>query len=164
MRHRVWDRALRWSARYPKWAAVLVGSGVALGHAPLSLWPISIVCLILFIRLSRDAVSPMKLGSMFGFGYFLVTLNWIVEPFLVDLQTTGFMAPFALILMAGGLALFWRCGVVCAWFGPLGWVLGLTLADYLRGVLFTGFPWGLLSYTLAESPFVGFLPGSDHMA
>ena len=106
MRHRVWDRALRWSARCPNWAAVLLGSGVALGHAPLSLWPISIVCLILFIRLSRDAVSPMKLGWSFGFGYFLVTLNWIVEPFLVDLQTTGFMAPFALILMAGGLALF----------------------------------------------------------
>ena len=41
-------------------------------------------------------------------------------------------------------------------FGPLGWVVGLTLADYLRGVLFTGFPWGLLSYTLAESPFIGF--------
>jgi apolipoprotein N-acyltransferase len=30
------------------------------------------------------------------------------------------------------------------------------LAEYLRGVLFTGFPWGLLSYTLAQSPFVGF--------
>ncbi|MGB1887900.1 MAG: apolipoprotein N-acyltransferase, partial [Paracoccaceae bacterium] len=92
------------SARYPKCSVVLLGSGVALGHAPLSLWPISIACLILFFSLSRDAASPMKLGWMLGFGYFLVTMNWIVEPFLVDLQTTGFMAPFALILMAGGLA------------------------------------------------------------
>ena len=157
MRHRVWDRALRLSARYPKCSVVLLGSGVALGHAPLSLWPISIACLILFFSLSRDAASPMKLGWMLGFGYFLVTMNWIVEPFLVDLQTTGFMAPFALILMAGGLALFWgAAGWFACGFGPLGWVLGLTMADYLRGVLFTGFPWGLLSYTLVESPFVGF--------
>ena len=67
------------------------------------------------------------------------------------------MAPFALILMAGGLALFWAgAGWFARRFGPLGWVVGLTLADYLRGVLFTGFPWGLLSYTLAESPFIGF--------
>jgi apolipoprotein N-acyltransferase len=95
---------------------------------------------------------------MFGFGYFLVTLNWIVEPFLVDVQTTGFMAPFALILMAGGLALFWgAAGLFARGLGSLGWVLGLTLAEYLRGVLFTGFPWGLLSYTLVESPFIGFV-------
>ena len=157
MRLRGLDRALRWLAQYPKWAAALLGGGVGLGHAPLSLWLISIACLILFFRLSRDAAAPIKIGWAFGFGYFLVTLNWIVEPFLVDLQTTGFMAPFALILMAGGLALFWAgAGWFARRFGPLGWVVGLTLADYLRGVLFTGFPWGLLSYTLAESPFIGF--------
>lgn len=89
MRHRVWDRALRLSARYPKCSVVLLGSGVALGHAPLSLWPISIACLILFFSLSRDAASPMKLGWMLGFGYFLVTMNWIVEPFLVDPRAIG---------------------------------------------------------------------------
>ena len=157
MLYRGWDRALRWLARYPKWAAALLGSGLALGHAPLSLWPISIACLILFFRLSRDSLAHMKLGWIFGFGYFVVSLNWIVEPFLVDLQTTGFMAPFAIILMSGGLALFWSAaGWFARGFGPLGWVLGLTLAECLRGVLFTGFPWGLLSYILAESPFVGF--------
>ncbi|NDH20542.1 MAG: apolipoprotein N-acyltransferase [Rhodobacteraceae bacterium] len=157
MRHGAWDRALRWSARYPKWAAALLGGGVALGHAPLSLWLISIGCLILFFSLSRHAVSPMKLGWMFGFGYFLVTLNWIVEPFLIDLQTTGFMAPFALLFMAGGLALFWgAAGWFVRPFDSFGWVLGLTVAEYFRGVLFTGFPWGLLSYTLSQSPVVGY--------
>ena len=153
MVQRWWDRAVQ----YPKWAAVVLGGGVALGHAPLSLWPVSIACLILFFVLSRNVTSPMKVGWVFGFGYFLVTLNWIVEPFLVDLKTTGFLAPFALVLMAGGLALFWgAAGLFASGFGPFGWVLGLTLAEYVRGVLFTGFPWGLLSYTLGESPVVGF--------
>ena len=138
MVQRGWDRAVQ----YPKWAAVALGGGVALGHAPLSLWPVSIACLILFFVLSRNVTSPMKLGWVFGFGYFLVTLNWIVEPFLVDLKTTGFLAPFALVLMAGGLALFWgAAGLFASGFGPFGWVLGLTLAEYVRGVLFTGFPW-----------------------
>lgn len=136
---------------------MFLGGGVALGHAPLSLWPISLCCLILFFLLSRDAVSPIIMGWVFGFGYFLITLNWIVEPFLVDLETTGFMAPFAILLMAGGLAVFWgAAGLFARSFGILGWVLGLTLAEYLRGVLFTGFPWGLLSYILADSTVVGF--------
>ena len=151
------DRALFWSERHPKWAAVLLGGGVALGHAPLSLWPSSVACLILFFKLSRDTASPVKIGWAFGFGYFLVTLNWIVEPFLIDLQTTGFMAPFALLFMAGGLALFWgAAGWFVRPFDSFGWVLGLTVAEYFRGVLFTGFPWGLLSYTLSQSPVVGY--------
>ncbi len=47
------------------------------------------------------------LGWAVGAGYFAVALAWIVEPFLVDVARHGWMAPFALVLMAGGLALFW---------------------------------------------------------
>ena len=93
MRLRGWDRALRWSAQYPKWAAALLGGGVGLGHAPLSLWLISIACLILFFRLSRDAAAPIKIGWAFGFGYFLVTLNWIVEPFWSIFKPRGSWRP-----------------------------------------------------------------------
>jgi apolipoprotein N-acyltransferase len=42
-----------------------------------------------------------------GAGYFALTLHWIVEPFMVDAARHGWMAPFALVLFAGGLALFW---------------------------------------------------------
>ena len=149
---RIWDRVIQ----YPKWACILLGAGVALGHAPLSLWPISLLCLIAFLALARHSVTPFRYGWIFGFGYFGITLNWIVEPFLVDIQTTGFMAPFALVLMSGGLAVFWGvAGSVARILGPIGWVVGLSLAEFLRGILFTGFPWGLLSYTQAENPFVG---------
>ena len=34
-------------------------------------------------------------------------LHWLVEPFLVEPEIFGWMAPFALTFMAGGLALFW---------------------------------------------------------
>jgi apolipoprotein N-acyltransferase len=42
-----------------------------------------------------------------GAGYFALTLHWIVEPFMVDAARHGWMAPFALVFFAGGLALFW---------------------------------------------------------
>ena len=46
-------------------------------------------------------------GLFAGAGYFALGLSWIVEPFLVDVATTGWMAPFAVVLLAGGLGLFW---------------------------------------------------------
>jgi apolipoprotein N-acyltransferase len=42
-----------------------------------------------------------------GAGYFALTLHWIVDPFMVDAARHGWMAPFALVFFAGGLALFW---------------------------------------------------------
>ena len=36
------------------------------------------------------------------YGYFAFGLSWIVQPFLVDIARHGWMAPFALILMAAG--------------------------------------------------------------
>ncbi|MBT4568362.1 MAG: hypothetical protein HOC45_10665, partial [Marinovum sp.] len=45
-------------------------------------------------------------------------MNWLVEPFLVDIATHGWMAPFAVVLVSGGLALFWGAGM------SLGHILG----------------------------------------
>ncbi|MDD9976814.1 MAG: apolipoprotein N-acyltransferase, partial [Boseongicola sp.] len=91
-----------------------------------------------------------------GAGYFAVTLHWIVEPFLVDAATHGWMAPGALVLLSGGLALFWAAagwGTVklgtSRW---LAWALLLSAAEILRGHIFTGFPWGLPAYIWAETP------------
>jgi apolipoprotein N-acyltransferase len=75
---------------------------------------------------------------------------WIVEPVLVDERTFGWMAPFALVLMAGGLSLFWAAaGAAWRRLRPQGGARVLVFAgtfagaEWLRGHLLTGFPWNL---------------------
>ncbi|MFT5344457.1 MAG: apolipoprotein N-acyltransferase, partial [Dinoroseobacter sp.] len=53
---------------------------------------------------ARAAAWTAWLG---GAVYFAVVMHWIVEPFQVDAARHGWMAPFALVFLAGGLALFW---------------------------------------------------------
>ena len=55
----------------------------------------------------RPRRSAFFRGWLAGVGYFAVGVWWITEAFLVDAAAHGWMAPFALLLMAGGLALFW---------------------------------------------------------
>lgn len=93
---------------------------------------------------------------MIGFGYFLMMLHWIVWPFLVEPERDGWMAPFALILLPAGLALFWGIGIAGAHRlmgrAPfLAWAVGLALAELARGHLFTGFPWGGFSHVFLDT-------------
>ncbi len=72
--------------------------------------------------------------------------------------THGWMAPFALILMAGGLALFWG---VAGWISAharwpaLGFAVALALMEVVRGHIFTGFPWALPAYIWADTWLLG---------
>ena len=89
-------------------------------------------------------------GWLAGVGYFAVSVCWVVEPFLVDERTYGWMAPFALVLMAGGLSLFWAAAAALwRWTGTRGlqgllaFAACLSAAEWLRGHVLTGFPWNL---------------------
>jgi len=68
------------------------------------------------------------------------------------------MAPFALVLMAGGLALFWAAAFALAAAPARGperrvmlLVLTLSLAEMARGYVFTGFPWAGLAQIWVET-------------
>lgn len=136
----------------------LLGLLISLGHAPTSAWPASIVGLAVFFALRAKVDKPLKLcfkdGWWLGFGYFLGTLNWIIEPFLIDIVAHGWMAPFAVVFMSAGLALFWGMGLAFGSIlgGKLGFVIGLGIFEFARGFLFTGFPWGLLAYIWVDTP------------
>lgn len=114
-----------------------------------------IAFVLALLILPEDRLSAAKFGWLLGLGYFAWTLRWIIEPFLVDVATHGWMAPFAIVLMAGGLALFWGLAFWTARFvggrsaAAVLWLpVTLGLAELLRGHVFSGFPWGLMSYTL----------------
>jgi apolipoprotein N-acyltransferase len=146
-----------WPGRAPAGLAALAGALAALGHAPLYLWPLAIVGLAGLIRLvAQSEKSPGWLGLFGGMGYGSVALSWIIEPFLIEPEVYGWMAPFALLFMAFGMGLFWalaarvsRCFVAAP---AIGFALSLTATEYLRGHILTGFPWALPGHVWVSTP------------
>jgi apolipoprotein N-acyltransferase len=142
--------------------AALCGALLALAQPPLS-WPFVIfLAAPPLLWLAQGAPGPRAAflrGWAAGAGFFAAGLFWIVEPFLVDAARHGWMAPFALAGMAGGLALFWgaafagaralgREGVA----GALALACLWTLAEAARATVLTGFPWALPAYAWIETP------------
>jgi len=141
--------------------AAVLGGAAALGQAPWGLWWLTVAAMaLLTASLAAEARRGPRLWQAWaaGLGYFAVALFWIVEPFLVEPEIYGWMAPFALVLMSGGLALFWLLAGWIAGVGQgqagraLGLALGFGMADLLRGYVFTGFPWALLGHVLVGTP------------
>ncbi|WP_421933656.1 apolipoprotein N-acyltransferase [Phenylobacterium sp.] len=140
-----------WRARI---LAVLAGIGAGLAHPPFGLiLGIAAYGLLMWLA-ETDGPRPRRSaffrGWLAGVGYFAVGTHWITEPFLVDAANQGWMAPFALLLMSGGLALFWGLAAliyrIAGARGPwrvLVFAGALTLCEWLRGHVLTGFPWDL---------------------
>ncbi|ASP20567.1 apolipoprotein N-acyltransferase [Antarctobacter heliothermus] len=158
------DRLSATGGRLPGWArlpmAVAVGVIIGLGQPPYDLWylafPGYVAAIWLFLVTARGTPSAGT-GWAVGLGYFGFSMSWIIEPFLVDAATTGWMAPFALIGLAGGLALFWG---LAFWFAgrarypALTLVLTWSAVELARAYVFTGFPWALVSYFWLPVPVI----------
>jgi apolipoprotein N-acyltransferase len=151
-----------WAAR--AWA-LAGGLAAGLAHPPFGML-VGLLGYAVAMAMA-DVESPRPLRSAFfrgwlsGLGYFAVSVWWVVEPFMVDAKNQGWMAPFALVLMAGGLALFWGLAALLyrivrpdpgSRFGltrPLVFAGALALLEWARGHVFTGFPWNLPGETWA---------------
>ncbi|MEL6620777.1 MAG: apolipoprotein N-acyltransferase [Pseudomonadota bacterium] len=136
--------------------AVVAGAAGALAHAPFDLAPFVLVPLVAGCWMAprcpsiRDAVWT---GWLIGFGYFLVTLTWITEPFQVDAAATGWMAPFALVLLALLLGAFWALALGVArglGSGAVALVAAWAGVEVIRAYLFTGFPWATPPQALVD--------------
>ncbi len=133
-------------------------AGVAMGftQAPWSLWPLFFVSLPIFFGLlgsTESKRSRFGVGWAFGLGYFCLALSWIVEPFMIDAARYGWMAPFALLGLAGGLALIWGVASTPRG-GALQVVAFLGLAELFRAYALTGFPWALMGQGWVETPVI----------
>ncbi len=149
--------------------AVALGAGMALALAPTHvLWvlPVSLGAIAALLLRGDGAWSGALLGWGFGFGYFACGLAWIIEPFQVDPERHAWMAPFALIFMAAGLALFWGAAFAGAVRASSGWkrLLALialwSLAELARAYLLTGFPWAGFGQFWVDTVALRLLPWS----
>lgn len=157
---------LAWGIGLP----AIAGAAAVAGFAPLHAWPVPIAALaVLFLAWSRSG-SPLQAaitGFAFGLGLNLAGVSWV----FVSLHEFGHMpaalAAVATFLFCAYLALF---PAAAGWFarrlpsGRQARVLGLmpaafVLLEWVRGWLFTGFPWLVAGYSQAPaSPLAGFAP------
>ena len=147
-----WDKAPRWM----RLMMIFLSGGLAgLGQAPFDAPVFMLLGLGIGIWTASwpSAHSHFAHGWILGGGYFTVALAWIMQPFLVDWHATGWMAPFALVAMAAGLAVFWGCAFAIMKTGkPLLICVALFAAEVARTYLFTGFPWALIGYVWIDTP------------
>ncbi|PKP71496.1 MAG: apolipoprotein N-acyltransferase [Alphaproteobacteria bacterium HGW-Alphaproteobacteria-4] len=140
-----------------------LGALAAAGQAPLGWWWLALAAFAGVLSLiARQATAGRAawIGWAAGAGYGAAAMFWIVEPFLVDAARHGWMAPFALALMAAGIGLFWAfaAGLGVGIAGParsarlLAVALGFGASDLLRGYIFTGLPWALLGHSFVGTP------------
>ena len=148
-----------WPARA---LALAAGAALAAGQPPVS-WPV-VVFLALPVLLwlldgTRGPGRAFALGWCAGVGYFAAGLFWIVDPFLVEPEVFGWLAPIALLGMSAGLSLFWGAAFAIARrFWRTGWPRAVvlaavwTLVETARGHVLTGFPWALPAYAWIDTP------------
>ena len=145
--------------------ALVAGAASALAMAPINAWPILFVTFPVLVWLVDGSTAGRLSGPMnaalagwcFGFGYFLAGLYWIGYAFLVDAKTFGWLLPVAVAGLPAYLAIYTALGLAAA---RLIWVRGperilalaatLTIAEWLRGHLLSGFPWNTFGYALTE--------------
>ncbi|WP_136439591.1 apolipoprotein N-acyltransferase [Pacificoceanicola onchidii] len=148
----------------PRWTRLPLALGfgilLGLGAAPYNLWPLAFAGLTGIVWLfgrTAPGVTAAGTGWAFGLGYFGLSMGWIIEPFLVDIEQTGWMAPFGLLGLAGGLSLFWALafwGAAAGRHPLLRLVLYWSAAELARAYVLTGFPWGLVGYLWEPTPAI----------
>lgn len=137
---------------------LLAGASIALAQAPFLAWYLAFPGLVWAIYRMAQSQSPAAgwwSGWLVGAGYFAATLNWIVNPFFVEPWVYGWMAPFALLMMAFGLGLFWALASMIAVRFPrrlIALAACLSAVELARGYVLTGFPWAQVGHLWLGAP------------
>ena len=114
------------------------------------------------LRASAGAApaGPSSAGWWFGLGHFATGLYWIAHALLVDAAKFGWLIPPVVLGLAALLALFVGAATAALHLSRLRGIAGVlvlavawTAGEWVRGHLFTGFPWNLTG-----SAWAGLLP------
>ena len=148
----------------------IFGSLTVLSFAPFNFTIVNIIIfplffyLLVYINKKSKAIyrkKPYKknlfiFGLAFGFGFYLIGISWITNSLTFD-ENFKVLIPIALIFIPLFLSLF--VGLMTLIIGPylklnfpslLLFSASFAFSDYLRSLVFTGFPWNLWAYSTSS--------------
>ncbi|RMF97059.1 MAG: apolipoprotein N-acyltransferase [Gammaproteobacteria bacterium] len=151
------------------WLAALAGALLPLAFAPFSrYWLAPLLLAVLFA--AWDRVTPRRAasrGAAFGFAAFLAGTWWLY----ISIHGFGGSPRWLAVLLMLGLNLLMAAYVAaCGWLAArirarwswlswcLAWPAAWTLLEWLRGWLFSGFPWLSLGYGQIDGPLAAWAP------
>ena len=112
-------------------------------------------------RWTKRLAPAFAVGWWFGFGYFLVGLWWIGGAVLVEAEEFAWALPLAVVGIPMVLAFFHAAAAAIArllWTDGIGRIaalaFGFGIAEWLRGFLFTGFPWNPIGLAAMPIPLL----------
>lgn len=147
---------------------VLAGAVAGLSVPPLFILPALFLAFPIWVWCLDGAERPkgwrrlfgpaFTIGFAFGWGYFTVAFHWLGAAFFIEGGVMLALMPFAILALAALIAFFWGLGSAAA---HLFWSHGawrivtlatfITIAEWLRGHIFSGFPFDLLGYALTPT-------------
>jgi apolipoprotein N-acyltransferase len=152
-------------------AALILGSLAVLGFSPYDFPLATMVALIGLWGLWSTASNWQEgrnLGALFGLGFFGFGVSWLGLSlglyggvpwgiaWLVVVLFILLLASF--IALVGALSVYWRDCLPLLWWSilllPSLWVL----AEWLRIIIWTGFPWLLIGYSHTDTWLAGWAP------
>ena len=145
--------------------AFIAGAVSAFAFEPLGLWPLLLVAIAALCELldrNKSFGRSLALGWAFGFGQFVIGLNWIATSFTYQSNMPAWLGWIAVVLLSIYLAVYPMVATGAAWwFGRDDRVVMVTvlggawaITEWLRAVVFTGFPWNPLAAALAPTPLI----------
>lgn len=147
---------------------VVAGAVAGLSVPPLFVVPALFIAFPVWVW-CLDGAEPQRgwrrifgpafsIGFAFGLGYFTVAFHWLGAAFFVAGGVMLALMPFAILALAAFIALFWGLASALAhlFWSHGGWRIVtlatfVTIAEWARGHVLTGFPFDLLGYALTPT-------------
>ena len=148
--------------------AFLAGAATVVAFAPAGVYPLTLASFALLVQQWSEA-SPRRCfmaGFWFGLGFFGAGVSWV---YVSMSEFGGMPAPLAVFATASFCAFLALFPASAGWLqaripaplavrvcllAPAAW----TVFEWLRGVIFTGFPWIAIGYAATGWPLQGYAP------
>lgn len=144
--------------------ALLSGALGVLAYSPFDYWPLAFLSTsgLLWLIFCNERRTALLGTFLWGLSYFSLGVHWVQVSMTQFGGMPELVSYLAVLLLAAYLALYPLLFAYLSHRFQLQspWVAAalFSLTEYLRGIVFTGFPWLQFGYSLIDSPFYGVAP------